>query len=173
MRLLMTISLVIIMVSPAYSQRGLVMKREQCLQLLFGKSYEKLKDHPKIKAIDSRMCLSILLKKLGGGGSSAGRCGSAYDSCVSECSTSIYDSESGDYIYNSDFRSKCESACDEGKSACENEDQKDDQCSSFESECESECPSSVYDYSKGEYLYSTDANSKCEDACSSGESSCS
>ena len=38
--------------------------------------------------------------------------------------------------------------------------------------CKKDCPSSVYDWETSEYLYKTDANSKCEDACKKGKRAC-
>ena len=48
----------------------------------------------------------------------------------------------------------------------------EDACESAYSKCKRECPSSVFDWQSGNYLYSTDANSKCEDACRAGRRNC-
>lgn len=98
-------------------------------------------------------------------------CDDAHWECNSECNESIYDYDSGEYLYNTDFESQCEDACDEGRDACEGES-RGYRRDAFEDECEDECPTSVYDYDSGEYSYNTDANSKCEDACEEGADYC-
>jgi hypothetical protein len=48
----------------------------------------------------------------------------------------------------------------------------DSACDDGYRRCRSDCPSSVYHWASGNYLYDTDANSKCEDACRSGKRAC-
>ena len=107
---------------------------------------------------------------------STGGCDVAKSECESECgsvSGSIYNYDTGEYFdaSNTDFGSKCEDACASGYDACQDAS-RSDRCDEFESDCDSECPSDVYDWNTGEYLMSTDASSKCEDACQAGQSAC-
>ena len=99
-------------------------------------------------------------------------CYDGYRKCKSNCSSSIYDYESGQYLWNTDASSKCEDACSRGKRYCEDEDDRDDACYEFKRKCANECSSDIYDYESGQYLWNTDASSKCEDACSSGKRYC-
>ncbi|MDC0127792.1 hypothetical protein OAI28_05935, partial [Methylophilaceae bacterium] len=101
-----------------------------------------------------------------------GACYDGYRKCKSDCPSSVYDWETSEYLYNTDANSKCEDACKRGKRACEYEDNIDDACYAFNRKCKSDCPSSVYDWETSEYLYNTDANSKCEDACKRGKRAC-
>ena len=98
-------------------------------------------------------------------------CDRAYNRCTSECSDEIYNYDTGNYISNTDVASNCEDACRRGRNYCEDED-KDEQCYEFKRACRNDCPSDVYDYDSGDYLYNTDVNSMCEDACRSGERAC-
>ena len=98
-------------------------------------------------------------------------CDRAYNRCVSECPTSIYDYENSRYVSNTDANSKCEDACSTGQSNCEGES-RDERCEEFQSGCSSDCPSTVYDYNSGDFLLLTDINSKCEDACQAGQYAC-
>jgi hypothetical protein len=108
--------------------------------------------------------------------SAADSCDAAYNACTAEClSTRTYfDYDSGDYrsTLNTDFRSKCEDACRTGQSHCQDEDDKDDKCDEFKSGCNNDCPTSLYDYRSGDFRLLTDAESKCEDACSVGANKC-
>lgn len=98
-------------------------------------------------------------------------CQAAYDSCVADCGGSVFDYEEGEYLNNTDFEGNCEDACAAGGAACDDAD-RDERCDEFTSGCEGECDSTVFDYDSGEYHYSTDADSQCEDACGSGQSAC-
>lgn len=97
-------------------------------------------------------------------------CDSALSNCQSECSTEVYDYDKSEYVSNDEFISKCEDSCENGYSECEDA-QNFEKCDEFRSNCNSYCPSSLYDDNTGDYL-NTDASSRCEDACSAGESSC-
>ena len=103
-------------------------------------------------------------------------CDVAYSSCTDECTSTgaYFDYEEGVYrtTQDTDFWSNCESACSAGQSNCEDEDDRDSKRDEFRSGCESDCPTSVFDYRAGEFRLLTDADSKCEDACSAGASSC-
>ena len=101
-----------------------------------------------------------------------GACYDGYRKCKNDCPSSVYDWETSEYLYNTDANSKCEDACKKGKRACEYEDNIDDACYAFNRKCKNDCPSSVYDWETSEYLYNTDANSKCEDACKKGKRAC-
>lgn len=61
----------------------------------------------------------------------------------------------------------CEDAIEEAV-----EEAVEEACDNAHSACVLECPSEVYDYDSGNYLYSTDVNSKCEDACRAGKWNC-
>ena len=50
--------------------------------------------------------------------STSDKCSTFEDECESECPRSIYNWEKSTY-YNTDFKRKCENACEEGKDACE------------------------------------------------------
>ena len=52
------------------------------------------------------------------------------------------------------------------------EDAIEEACDNAYSACVLDCPSEVLDYESGNYLYNTDANSNCEDACQTGRYSC-
>jgi hypothetical protein len=142
----------------------LTSNRNACTKMTRSEIIEQQKRIQKI--------MELMKKRRGYGGISGGSCDDAYNGCVSECSSTIFNHETGDYVTSSDAQSKCEDSCSSGRSSCESEDDKDSKCSEFKSSCESECPSSIFNYTTGEYLMLTDVNSKCEDACSAGESAC-
>jgi hypothetical protein len=96
-------------------------------------------------------------------------CDDAYASCQSECSSDLFDYETGNYFRSSDFESDCEDACAAGASACEDAD-RDDRGDEFRSACESECPSDVFDSKRGDYRLLTSADEVCSSACESGAS---
>ena len=134
------------------------------------KDFNSLSREEKLEVLQ----ITKLLKQRSGFGS--GGCDSAHQRCVNECDSVslIYDYDKGDYvqIFNSDFSSNCEDACQRGRSYCENEDDNEGKCYEFKRACNNECPSDVYDYNTGNYLFLTDAEDICEDACRSGERAC-
>lgn len=97
-------------------------------------------------------------------------CEKAVRKCKSECDDSIYDYGSGNYLYDTNYKEECEDACESGKRNCSYASTSD-KCDDFKSRCNNNCPSSIYS-SKGDYLYSTDAEDKCEDACKAGYRDC-
>ena len=99
-------------------------------------------------------------------------CEDAERKCKLECDSEIYDYDSGEYLYNTDVESSCEDACRAGAKACDYEDDPEDGCWYFKRKCQSECDSEIYDYDSGEYLYNTDVESSCEDACNYGYRRC-
>lgn len=48
----------------------------------------------------------------------------------------------------------------------------DDACNEGYRKCTNECTSTVFDYQRGEHLYTTNAGSHCEEACLAGRRSC-
>ena len=134
---------------------------------LEGKCASMTKDEIAAQAEMKQKLLLMTIAK----GSSNPDCDKAYDACESECSGAIYDYDSGDYLYNTDFKRKCENACSSGVDVCEDEPPSE-RCDEFYDDCESDCPSSVYDYDSGKYLYNTNGKRKCEDACEAGKDDC-
>ena len=103
-------------------------------------------------------------------------CDDAFRKCSSECSstTTLFNYESGNYIKPqvTDYVSNCEDSCRRGRRYCESESNVSEGCYEFRRKCRNECPSSVFSYRSGNFLFLTDANSKCEDACNSGYRRC-
>lgn len=89
-------------------------------------------------------------------------CALVQSQCANECDPSIYNYDSGSYLNSSDtdFQSNCVQSCNDGATQC-----LESGCSNFTMACINSCPSTVYSYKDSQYLYNTDANSKCEDAC--------
>jgi hypothetical protein len=98
-------------------------------------------------------------------------CQRAYEACVADCTGPVFDYDKGDYVSHTDFPNQCRDACASGGAACDDAD-RDERCDEFHSSCSGNCDSTVFDYRKSDYLMLTDADSKCEDACTSGESAC-
>lgn len=100
-------------------------------------------------------------------------CEGATKKCKSECwYMSIFNNDNSQYIdaNKTDFVVNCENSCNEGKRYCQYESSLSDGCYQFKRKCNNNCPSSIYIGS--EYLYNTDANSKCEDSCRAGYRYC-
>lgn len=95
-------------------------------------------------------------------------CEDAESKCKRSCDSTVYDWDSGEYLYYTDAEDLCEDACKRGARSCDDEDSIDDGCYEFKRRCKRDCPSEVYDWDSGEYLYNTDAVDLCEDACNSG-----
>lgn len=95
-------------------------------------------------------------------------CEDAVRKCRSYCGYDVYDYDSGEYLYSTDADSNCEDSCKRGLRACEDEYDRSNGCWEFKRKCQSECSDEVYDYDSGEYIYNTDAQGQCEDACHSG-----
>ena len=119
--------------------------------------------------------VTIIHKMMKGGVASGEGCDAAYSRCVNSCESesSYYDYDSGEYLSlsNTDYVSKCTDACSRGRNYCEDEE-KDEMCYEFKRACRNDCPSSIYDYSSGDFKLLTDVESKCEEACEDGERAC-
>jgi len=127
----------------------------------------------RVRLVQEQRKILIDLQEVRGAGApsaSASPCNMARASCSSRCSSvSIFDYESGDYI-TTNFNADCSSACDSGALACEFSTV-DERCDEFLSDCESSCSFSVISNS-GDFLYLTNSEDECRDACRSGESAC-
>ena len=103
-------------------------------------------------------------------------CDEAYKKCITSCDSvkSISNLENGRLVKSSatDFPSKCEDSCRRGRRYCEDESNRSEGCYEFKRACRNECPSTVFNYRSGNFMLLTDANSKCEDACSFGYRNC-
>lgn len=103
-------------------------------------------------------------------------CDDAFRKCRDEFSSvgRLFNYENGKLVnaLNTDFVSNCESSCRRGRRYCESESNSSDACYEFRRKCRDDCPSSVFNFSNGSILLLTDANSKCENACSSGHRRC-
>jgi hypothetical protein len=101
-------------------------------------------------------------------------CRAAEQACESECRFARIKTRDGRRVRYSNFKRKCEDACEDGKSACERDKSPDWACRTFERECSSDCPNQIYDRGAGEYLYfyASNAEKECEDACDDGQRTC-
>lgn len=103
-------------------------------------------------------------------------CDDAFKKCHVECQAvkSFFNFQTGKFVKSTDtdFPVNCENSCSRGRRYCESESNRSESCYEFKRACRNDCPTALFNYRGGNYLFTTDVNAKCEDACSYGYRKC-